>query len=221
MPKCEICGKQLANPLSSSHINSKFHKEALKKQDFEPEQENFETIIKEILEKPAPPKIPKPPKSTGAPKKLEKIKLQPLHLSVQIPKKPKSEPKVDGSDALEYNSEEDLDLFIPAIPEPPKMKKRLTLDSSNLSVNVLDKMAEMETDNVKVVLVNCEKCGDVIPIPIPREMVKKSELPVVPISYIHKNKRDKEQHCITIHIDKDFDIRRQRYSEVILEKETP
>ena len=31
MPKCKICGKELKNPNSSSHVNSKFHQEKLKK----------------------------------------------------------------------------------------------------------------------------------------------------------------------------------------------
>ena len=31
MPKCKICGKELKNPNSSSHINSKFHQGKLKK----------------------------------------------------------------------------------------------------------------------------------------------------------------------------------------------
>ncbi|MHA1147717.1 MAG: hypothetical protein ACTSR8_05690 [Promethearchaeota archaeon] len=31
MPKCNICGKEVANPNSKSHIESKFHQEALKK----------------------------------------------------------------------------------------------------------------------------------------------------------------------------------------------
>ncbi len=31
MPKCKICGKELKNPNSSSHINSKFHQGKLKR----------------------------------------------------------------------------------------------------------------------------------------------------------------------------------------------
>jgi hypothetical protein len=32
MPICQICGKELKNPKSKGHVNSKFHKNALKKQ---------------------------------------------------------------------------------------------------------------------------------------------------------------------------------------------
>jgi histone H3/H4 len=31
IPKCEVCGKNLKNPESKSHINSKYHQDALKK----------------------------------------------------------------------------------------------------------------------------------------------------------------------------------------------
>ena len=46
-----------------------------------------------------------------------------------------------------------------------------------------------------------------------------SELPIVPISFVHKNLETKDQHCITIHLDHDFDIRRQRLSDVVLSKD--
>ena len=32
MPKCDVCGKNIKNPDSKAHINSKFHQAALKKQ---------------------------------------------------------------------------------------------------------------------------------------------------------------------------------------------
>ena len=51
---------------------------------------------------------------------------------------------------------------------------------------------------------------------IPKKIIIDSELPIIPISYVHKNKQKEDQHCITIYIDHDFDIRRQRISDVIL-----
>jgi hypothetical protein len=76
-------------------------------------------------------------------------------------------------------------------------------------------MKKLESEKVKVVLVNCERCKEIIPVPIPKNFVLKSELPVVPISYVHKNSKKKDQHCITLHLDHDFDIRRQRISDVV------
>ena len=69
---------------------------------------------------------------------------------------------------------------------------------------------------MKVVLVNCERCKAVIPIPVPKKVVIESEIPIVPVSYVHKNLENKDQHCITIHLDHDFDIRRQRLSDVVI-----
>ncbi len=105
---------------------------------------------------------------------------------------------------------------IPLVPESPKKTTKLTLDNSKLSVDVLKRMKKYESPDIKVVLANCERCGAVIPIPIPKKAVLDSELPVVPISYVHNNLENKDQHCLTIHLDHDFDIRRQRLSDVVI-----
>ncbi|MFX0035854.1 MAG: hypothetical protein ACFE9I_09480 [Candidatus Hermodarchaeota archaeon] len=113
-----------------------------------------------------------------------------------------------------YLSDEDLELDIPLVPEAPKKKNKL--DTSNLSTDVLERMKKIESPEVKVVLVNCERCRAVIPVPIPKKSVLNSDLPVVPISYVHKNLQNEDQHCLTIHLDHDFDIRRQRISDVVI-----
>ena len=77
-------------------------------------------------------------------------------------------------------------------------------------------MKFLESPNTKVILVNCERCKAVIPVPVPKKAVLDSELPVVPISYVHKNLQKEDQHCLTIHLDHDFDIRRQRISDVVI-----
>lgn len=115
-----------------------------------------------------------------------------------------------------YSSREHLDLDIPLVPESPKKQNKLTLDPSKLSADVLKRMKKYESPDTKVVLANCERCGAVIPIPIPKKAVLESELPVVPISYVHNNLENKDQHCLTIHLDHDFDIRRQRLSDVVI-----
>ena len=115
-----------------------------------------------------------------------------------------------------YLSDEDLELDIPIVPAAPKQKDKITLDTSNLSTDVLERMKKFESSDVKVVLVNCERCKAIIPVPVPKKAVLESELPVVPISYVHKNLKKKDQHCLTIHLDHDFDIRRQRLSDVVI-----
>jgi len=118
---------------------------------------------------------------------------------------------------IKDKSKENIDLNIPEIPEAPKKKERITLSSPGISTDLLDKIKKLEQKNIKVVLVNCERCKEVIPVPIPKNSIKKSELPVVPISFIHKNSKRKDLHCITLYVDHDFDIRRQRISDVILD----
>jgi len=133
--------------------------------------------------------------------------------TIKKPYQPKSKEKIEGA---EYQSEEDKDLNIPSIPEPPKKKIVLSLDSPNLSSEVLARIKKIESEENKIVLVNCGRCNAVIPIPILKSIILESELPVVPVSYIHKNLQNEDQHCITIHVDHDFDIRRQRISDVVI-----
>ena len=140
---------------------------------------------------------------------LPQIELGPLKTSAEK----KGTGKVDTS-GEEYLSDEDMELGIPTIPVAPKKKEKITIDSPGLSTDILDKIKEIESKNVEVVLVNCDRCEKVIPVPIPKKAVLESDLPVVPISYVHTH--DKDQHCITIHVDHDFDIRRQRISDVVL-----
>ncbi len=135
----------------------------------------------------------------------------PIKVELKIPTKPNKE-----IEEIEYSSDDDMKLEIPLVPEAPKKKEKISLDSPNLTPDVLERIKKVESPNIKVVLVNCERCKAIIPIPVPKNAVLESELPVVPISYVHKNLQNIDQHCITIHVDHDFDIRRQRISGVVL-----
>jgi len=120
---------------------------------------------------------------------------------------------------VDTSTVEDVELGIPLVPESPKKKNQLTVNSPGLSADLLQKLKRLESDDIKVVLVNCERCKEIIPVPIPKNFVIKSDLPVVPISYVHSNSQLKDQHCITLHLDHDFDIRRQRISDVVFSPE--
>ena len=120
---------------------------------------------------------------------------------------------------LSTSTVEDVELGIPIVPESPKKKNKLTINSPGLSADLLQKLKTLESNNNKVVLVNCERCGEIIPVPIPKKYIIKSDLPVVPISYVHSDSHKKDQHCITLYLDHDFDIRRQRISDVIFSPE--
>jgi len=144
--------------------------------------------------------IQKDEKSRKYPTKHEKIK-------ITNDKKPKSK-------SIEKFELDELD--VPPVPEAPKKKDKLTANSPGLSTDLLEKMKKLKSKDNKVVLVNCERCAGVIPVPIPKKIVLTSKLPVVPVSFIHKNPMGKDQHCITVHLDHDFDIRRQRISDVVI-----
>jgi len=130
----------------------------------------------------------------------------------------KKKKNIDKSN-LDFSTVEEVELGIPLVPESPKKKNKLTINSPGLSADLLQKLKRLESDNIKVVLVNCERCREIIPIPIPKNYIIKSDLPVVPISYVHSNSQTKDQHCITLHLDHDFDIRRQRISDVVFSPE--
>jgi len=126
---------------------------------------------------------------------------------------PSEDPVLKVMEKLEGSEEQ---LHTPAVPEPPKEKFKVKLDSSSLSIDVSNPSSTIDTDKIKGVLVNCARCNQILTIPVPKAKILNSELPVVAISYIHKNKEGKDQHSITLYLDRDFDIRRQRYSDVII-----
>ena len=130
----------------------------------------------------------------------------------------KKKKNIDKSN-LDFSTVKDVELGIPLVPESPKKKNKLTINSPGLSADLLKKLKKLESDNIKVVLVNCERCRVIIPVPIPKNYVIKSDLPVVPISYVHSNSHMKDKHCITLYLDHDFDIRRQRISDVVFSPE--
>lgn len=121
-------------------------------------------------------------------------------------------PSVEVKKIKANEVEEELDdLGIPEIPEPPKKLERLTLDIN------LEGEFEQPIDNqeTKGVLVKCERCNKVIQIPVPRSLITQHHLPVVPVSFIHFNPQLEDLHIITVFLDHDFDVRRQKLSDVL------
>ena len=148
-------------------------------------------------------------------KQIESKKQDVVKLKKVEKKTADSKPK-EVKDVPDYSTKEHKDLDIPSVPEPPKKKDKISIDSPDLNPDVLKRFKKIESPDVRVVLVNCDRCKAVILIPIPKNIVIESELPVVPVSYVHKNLEKKDLHCITIHLDHDFDIRRQRISDVVI-----
>ncbi|MBD3196922.1 MAG: hypothetical protein GF317_17850 [Candidatus Lokiarchaeota archaeon] len=120
--------------------------------------------------------------------------------------------KEENGSEDEYLSDEDMELSVPLVPEAPKQKSL----KPDLHSEVIGDMERLKGPGKKVILVNCGRCKRVIAIPVPKKIVENSEIPVVPISFVHKNGENEDQHCITIYVDHDYDVRRQRLSDVIL-----
>ncbi len=134
---------------------------------------------------------------------------------LDIPTPPIMPPK--SPEMIYTQSPEQFDnLAAPAVPEPPKLKRKIDL---KFNEKVMSNLVNSEDQAEKVVLVNCEVCNEVISISIPKELVINSDLPIVPISYVHYTKKKEKEHCITVYLDHDFDVRRQRISEVIFSGE--
>lgn len=114
----------------------------------------------------------------------------------------------------DYESEEHENLYVPTIPEPSKEVKP-TLNFTGISDNILERFEGLDLQKNRIVFVNCERCNEVIPIPVLKNLVLESRLPVVPISYIHYNRLQTDLHNITLFLDHNFDIRRQRISDVL------
>lgn len=102
------------------------------------------------------------------------------------------------------NNPSDDDLGIPAIP----IKKAIVVKKG---------VVRKDTETTKFVLVECQICDKTINMPVPRDIIKKSPLPVTDITYIH----GEPQHALTAQLDKDFAVRRRRVSEIVYEKDYP
>lgn len=168
-----------------------------------------ETEAKKRKKKPPKPKLPEIDTN------LKEKKEQKSSKSKKSQTLDKMEFKSVEKGDQKYLSEEDLELDIPKIPEASKEKK-ISVNSKDLSIDLLKDIENYKDSETKVVLVNCRRCNDVIAVPILRKVVSNSKLPVVPISYIHKNKKNEDKHCITLYLDHDFDIRRERISDIII-----
>jgi len=170
-------------------------------------------------EKSIKPSQPKLPPSPVLPPSKEEKKLKPHQIEIQIPglEKP-SVPQKKGKTKEKVEDEffdEDLDLGIPEVPVAPP-KQSIKLDAPGVSPELVEKVTKGETKEVKYILVKCDRCEEIIAVPVPKKKVIDSELPVVPISYVHG--KGKKIHVLTIHIDHDFDVRRRRISDVAIEK---
>ena len=88
-------------------------------------------------------------------------------------KRVKPKKKVVKNGKRDFPTEEDLELNIPTVPESPKKKDKITINSPGLSADLVTQMKKLESEKVKVVLVNCERCKEIIIVPIPKNFILK------------------------------------------------
>ncbi len=108
----------------------------------------------------------------------------------------------------EYASAEEADLDIP-LPPPPKIKQTANVEVSDL-VFFDDKF--VNNPDYQYILIECEGCGGVIKMPVPKAVVLSSPLPVVPVTYVHGKE---SRHAILAHLDHEFQVRRIRFSHLV------
>ncbi len=166
-------------------------------------------LPKEVAEAqtPAVPPIPATPQL--------KIELKKSRLATPAPivSNPQANEIVDGSKILkkgdkEYASAEEAELDIP-LPPPPKAKQTANVEVSDL-VFFDDKF--INNPDYQYILIECEGCGGVIKMPVPKSVVLNSPLPVVPVTYVHGKE---SRHAILAHLDHDFQVRRIRFSHLV------
>ncbi len=145
-----------------------------------------------------------------------KIELKKSRLATPAPivSNPQANEIVDESKALkkgdkEYASAEEADLDIP-LPPPPKIKQAANVEISDL-VFFDDKF--VNNPDYQYILIECEGCGGVIKMPVPKAVVLTSPLPVVPVTYVHG--KEGSRHAILAHLDHDFQVRRIRFSHLV------
>lgn len=100
------------------------------------------------------------------------------------------------------NNPSDKALGIPDIP----MKKAIVVKKGAI---------RKDTEQTKFVLIECQLCNRTISLPVPRNIILESSLPVTDVTYIHGD----PQHALTAQLDKDFAVRRRRASQIVYEKD--
>lgn len=144
-----------------------------------------------------------------------KPKLKAHQIDIQLPglKKPTIPSK--STKSQKESIDEYGDLGVPEVPVAPP-KQKLKLETIDISPELLKKIEEGETKDLKYIIVKCDECDDIIAVPIPKKKILESELPVVPITFVHGE--GNKEHALTVHIDHDFDVRRRRFSDVVYDK---
>ncbi|MFW9898877.1 MAG: hypothetical protein ACFFDO_06420 [Candidatus Thorarchaeota archaeon] len=69
---------------------------------------------------------------------------------------------------------------------------------------------------IRYVLMKCEKCNQIIHIPVPKKIIEDSKLPKTPITYVHKSKNNNDPHSVVLYLDNNFGDRDTRYPDILI-----
>jgi len=111
--------------------------------------------------------------------------------------------------------DEDEDYYAPIVP-PPRITRTIPLDSEGLSQDLLKKLEKIDTENIKPIIIKCDRCNKYVLLPIPIQPVLESEKREVFINYVHENKKNNDKHCLLFEVDHDFNIILPKIIEVII-----
>ncbi|HMF32225.1 MAG TPA: hypothetical protein VKK79_12460 [Candidatus Lokiarchaeia archaeon] len=106
----------------------------------------------------------------------------------------------------EMGVKDDLDIPIP----PPPIIKQLNPEVDPLVFSDPRFAGDPRYNNI---FVKCDLCGGNISVPVPKDVVLNSQLPVVPVTYVHGP--EENHHAILLHLDHDFQVRRRRFSYLV------
>ncbi len=111
--------------------------------------------------------------------------------------------------------DKDEDFYAPDVP-PPRKTPIIPLDSEELSMDIIKKVEKIDTEEVKPVIIHCERCNKNVLIPIPKQAVLESKKREVLINYVHKNNINNDKHCLVFEVDHDFNILLPKVIDVII-----
>jgi hypothetical protein len=117
------------------------------------------------------------------------------------------------------SSVENFEEYAPEVPEPPK-KPPIPKNSEDLSEVILEKINVVDSETIKAILMNCERCDCKIVVPVPKKPILESSATKSIVTFVHKNIENEDRHCITFEVDADFNVQLPRVSDVIFASET-
>ena len=80
---------------------------------------------------------------------------------------------------------------------------------------MLEKIKKIDSKDFKAVFVKCERCNKSLLIPVPKKPVLESKASELLITYVHKNYKKKDVHCLIFEVDHDFHIQLPKSADII------